>query len=139
MTSNTVNIPKKTEVETLPTFQNTYVEDPAPNEENNSKKKNPAAGKITKNKKKETPSKPRYASRNEVELFTTSWCRYCKDAKKFFESRGIAYAEYDVEKDQAAARRFKKLNKRGGVPFALINGQSISGFRKSVYEAALIK
>jgi len=36
-----------------------------------------------------------------VEIYTTSWCRYCKDTKRYFRSRGISFTEYDVEKDSA--------------------------------------
>ena len=132
--------PKKSEVEKLPTVQSTYVEEPDTNKDNNSKKKKTIPKEIIEEEEKEeTKSKSRYLSRNEVELFTTSWCYYCKKAKKFLESRGVTYTEYDVEKDQSAAKRFKMLNRKGGVPFAIINGQSISGFKESLYEAFLKK
>lgn len=39
----------------------------------------------------------------DVEIYTTSWCRYCRDAKRYFRSRGVAFKEYDVEKDPKAA------------------------------------
>ena len=74
----------------------------------------------------------------KVELYTTSWCPYCKKAANFFRSRGIPFKEYDIEKDKAAARRKKQLDKKGsGVPFALINGKPINGYSKEAYERAL--
>ena len=73
-----------------------------------------------------------------VELFITSWCPYCKKATNFFRSKGIPFKEYDIEKDKAAARRKKQLDKKGsGVPFALINGTPVHGFSKEAYERAL--
>ena len=48
----------------------------------------------------------------KVELYVTSWCRYCKKAKTYFRSRGIPFKEYDIEKDMAAARRKDKLRSR---------------------------
>ena len=73
----------------------------------------------------------------EVELYTTSWCHYCKKAKEFLESEGVTYTEYDVEKDKEAAKRKAELGGGRGVPFAVINGQKIYGFSKSSYERAL--
>jgi glutaredoxin len=72
-----------------------------------------------------------------VELFTTSWCGYCKKAKAYLRSRGVPFTEYDVEQDSVAARRFRILNPRGGVPVVLIGNRQINGFDTAAYEAAL--
>ena len=73
----------------------------------------------------------------EVELYVTSWCPYCKKASEYFRSRGIPFTEYDIEKDKSAARRKKLLTSETGVPFAVINGKPIQGFKKTAYERAL--
>lgn len=73
----------------------------------------------------------------EVELYVTSWCPYCKKASDFFRSRGIPFTEYDIEKDKSAARRKKRLTKETGVPFAVIDGKTIQGFKRAAYERAL--
>ena len=73
----------------------------------------------------------------KVELYITSWCPYCQMAREFFRSRGIPFTEYDIEKDKAAAVRKKRLDKRNGVPFAMINGQGIHGYSPAAYEQAL--
>jgi glutaredoxin len=75
----------------------------------------------------------------KVELYVTSWCPYCKKAIEYFESRDIPYKAYDIEKDENAAKRKKKLDKREGVPFAVINGQSIYGYAPDLYAEALKK
>jgi glutaredoxin len=76
----------------------------------------------------------------KVELYVTSWCPWCKKAVEFFRSRGIPFTEYDVEKDQAAARRHRELaGGRSGVPFAVVNGQRIHGYAPEEYEMALQK
>ena len=72
-----------------------------------------------------------------VEIYSTSWCRYCKDAKRYFQSRGIAFKEYDVEKDRAAAKRLKRYNPRGGVPVTVINGRAIVGYAPAAFARAL--
>jgi glutaredoxin len=74
---------------------------------------------------------------NEVILYATSWCPSCTRARNFFNSRNIDFTEYDVEKDREAAQKFRQLNKQGGVPFVIINGQSILGYSESAYNSAL--
>jgi glutaredoxin len=73
----------------------------------------------------------------DVALYTTSWCPYCRKARDYLRSRGIDFTEYDIEKDKEAAIRKRQLDNRGFVPFAIINGRSISGFSASAYERAL--
>jgi glutaredoxin len=73
----------------------------------------------------------------KVELYITSWCPYCKKAVNFFQSRGIPFTAYDIEKDEKAARRKDQLDINKGVPFAIINGQQIHGFSEESYLKAL--
>jgi glutaredoxin-like YruB-family protein len=73
----------------------------------------------------------------EIEIYTTSWCRYCRDAKNYFRTRGIPFKEYDIEKDSAAARRHKRYNPRGGVPVTVINGRPIVGYAPAAFARAL--
>lgn len=74
---------------------------------------------------------------HRVELYSTSWCPYCKKARDFFRAKGISFTEYDVEKDKDAARRMQQLDGRGSVPFAVIDGRGIHGFSEAAYEKAL--
>ncbi|MBW1841942.1 MAG: glutaredoxin family protein [Deltaproteobacteria bacterium] len=78
-------------------------------------------------------------SRPKVELYTTSWCIYCKKARDFFQLRGISFTEYDIEKDKHAALRKNRLDTKNGVPFAIINGYRVHGFSEADYEKALQK
>ncbi len=73
----------------------------------------------------------------KVELYSTAWCVYCRKAREFFQSRGIAFIEYDIEKDEDAARRKNQLTDRRGVPFVVINGTGIYGFNQGAYIRAL--
>lgn len=76
-------------------------------------------------------------SQAEVELYTTSWCHYCKEARAFFNGRGVPFSEYDIEIDAEAAVRKQEIDGRPGVPLALVNGQAIHGFLPQAYEQAL--
>lgn len=78
-------------------------------------------------------------NRPAVELYVTSWCRYCKKAKAFFRSRGIRFIEYDVERNPAAARRMRQMTSSSGVPFAVINGRAVQGYSEAAYKKALQK
>lgn len=73
-----------------------------------------------------------------VELFTTSWCPYCKKAEEFFKAKGVTYTAYDIEKDPDAAQRKEILDSQKGVPFAIINDRMIHGFSEEVYQRALL-
>jgi len=71
----------------------------------------------------------------KVEIYTTSWCPYCKQAKAYLDSRGISYTEYDVEKSPEALRRRNELSPDRKVPVAVINGRVIRGFSSKTYDA----
>ena len=77
------------------------------------------------------PKKPK------VELYTTSWCPWCKKAKAFFRSKGILFVEYDIEKNKEAARRKAQIDPQKGVPFVVINGKGIHGYNERAYNIAL--
>jgi len=72
-----------------------------------------------------------------VELYSASWCGFCKKAKSFFQSKGVPVTEYDIDKDKEAASRLKAIDSSMAIPYALVNGQPIRGYDELVYEAAL--
>ena len=91
-----------------------------------------------------TPKKNEYNNRkrkskstNSVEIFTTSWCGYCRKAISFLRSNGISFQQYDIEKNKKASARMKALGGSGGVPFAIINGNIVRGFSREKYRQAL--
>ena len=74
---------------------------------------------------------------DKVEIYTTSWCGYCRQAIAFLRSNRIKFDQYDIEKDLKAAAAMKALGGTGGVPFAIINGKPILGFSTDAYKQAL--
>ncbi len=87
-----------------------------------------------------SPSSSKQSVKSQrVELYVTSWCPYCKNAKDFFRSKGIPVTVYDIEKDKKAAARKKKLDASSGVPFAVVNGVKIHGYSPEQYAEALKK
>jgi glutaredoxin len=85
----------------------------------------------------DTVQKNTWVKKPKVEVYITSWCPWCKKAKAFFRSRGIAFVEYDIEKDKEAARRKAQIDRQQGVPFAVINGIGINGYNETAYINAL--
>jgi glutaredoxin len=68
-----------------------------------------------------------------VVLYTTAWCGYCKRARQYLNTRGIAFVERDIEKD-ASANRAHKLAGGKGVPLLVRGGDSLSGFSAAGYD-----
>jgi mycoredoxin len=65
-----------------------------------------------------------------IVVYTTSWCRDCRAAKKFLDARGIAYEEIDIEKNPEAAQIVMSLNEgMRKVPTLDVEGTIVSGDR----------
>jgi glutaredoxin len=121
------NIKQPVIIKRLPTYQDNFRDN-----------ENTASKQPSDNNSSNNPTNTRETySEADVKLYVTSWCPYCKKASEFFRSRGIPFTEFDIEKDKRAARRKKRLTKENGVPFVIINGQPIHGFKRSAYERAL--
>lgn len=69
-------------------------------------------------------------SGNKVVMYSTSWCGYCKKARQYFKSKGIAFKEYDIEKNKKAKRKYDRLGGQG-VPLILVGKKSMRGFSVS--------
>ena len=68
-----------------------------------------------------------------VVMYSTSWCGYCKQARRYFQHNNIAFAEYDVEKSDKGKRDYKKMNGRG-VPIILVGDKRMNGFSPGAFE-----
>jgi glutaredoxin len=70
----------------------------------------------------------------DVVLYSAQWCGYCRKARTYFQSQGIAFKEYDVEKSAQGRRDYRALNARG-VPVILIGRQRMNGFSVEAFSA----
>lgn len=68
---------------------------------------------------------PQYSG--TVDIFVTSWCGYCKKLEQFFDSKGIRYTAFDIEKDSNAHKQYKELGGRG-VPLTRIGSSVVRGY-----------
>ena len=71
-----------------------------------------------------------------VVLYATDWCGYCKQTKRFLDSKGIAFKEFDIEKDAEARKVYEALGGRG-IPVLDVNGTLIRGYEPEAILAAL--
>ena len=64
---------------------------------------------------------------NNVVLYATSWCGYCKKTRALLTEQHVQYTEYDVEKSESARRQYEQLNIRG-VPVLDVRGLIVGGY-----------
>jgi glutaredoxin len=69
-----------------------------------------------------------------VVMYSTSWCGYCKKAKRYFRTNGIAFTEYDIENDRRAKSRYDRMGARG-VPVILVGKKRMNGFSEAGFKA----
>ena len=79
---------------------------------------------------------------DEVTIYGTSWCHFCKAARAFLEARHVPFVDVDIEADARAAAEMKaKLRaagiRFGGVPVLDVRGRLIEGFDKKRLVEAL--
>lgn len=63
----------------------------------------------------------------KVIMYSTSWCGYCKKAKRYFKKNNIPFTEYDIETNSKARRQYKKMGATG-VPVILVGKKRMNGF-----------
>lgn len=71
-----------------------------------------------------------------VVLYATDWCGYCKQTRRFLDSKGIPFKEYDIEKSAEGRKAYEALGGRG-IPMIDVNGTIIRGFSEEAILAAL--
>ncbi len=82
------------------------------------------------------------ANKAVVTVYGASWCGACKAAKQYLSRRKIPYAEFDIEKDERAARALAEKAARLGVsadriPVIEVQGRLLIGFDEKRLEAVL--
>lgn len=65
---------------------------------------------------------------DEIELFSTPSCPYCRSAKDYLSRRGLSFRAYDVSHDQQALQRMLSLSGRAIVPTIRVGEEVLVGF-----------
>lgn len=72
----------------------------------------------------------------KVDIYTSSSCVYCHEAKEFFQENNIDFTEYNISDDIEARKTLMKKGYRS-VPLIVIDGEEILGFDKDEIEQKL--
>ena len=64
----------------------------------------------------------------EIKIYTTNWCSYCDLAKRFFDEKGWAYEEINIEELGWDRSKLLDVGKSTTVPQIVIDGLAIGGY-----------
>ena len=67
-----------------------------------------------------------------VTIYTTEWCWVCQRAKAFFRQNGVPFHEWDVEKTDYGAAKFRQLG-GSGVPVITVGKEKMMGFDANAF------
>ena len=62
-------------------------------------------------------------------LYSATWCRDCREAKKFLEKHQITYTEIDIENTPGAADELIRHVGKRAIPQFVLNGKWIQPYR----------
>ncbi len=68
------------------------------------------------------------------QLFTASWCGFCRKAEAYLAGKGISYTEHDIETPDGMAALVRAGGGRG-VPILAWRGKRVQGFSETSYDA----
>lgn len=74
---------------------------------------------------------------HSVTVYSTPTCPYCVMAKNYFKQNNVQYTDFDVSRDQNAAREMVDKTGQMGVPVIDIDGKIIVGFQPEVFQELL--
>lgn len=78
------------------------------------------------------------AAVGDVVLYSAVWCAYCKKAKAYLGSKGIAYQEIDID-TSAGMAAFAQVGGGKGIPLLVTASQRIQGFSTASYDGLFSK
>ena len=64
-----------------------------------------------------------------VLVYSSSWCRDCREAKRFLERHQISYTEIDIENSPGAAQEVIHHVGKRAVPQFVVDGKWIQPYR----------
>ena len=64
----------------------------------------------------------------EVKIYSTNWCPYCANTKRFLDEKGIEYEEINIEAEGMSRENLEKLTGGRTVPQIVIDGNPIGGY-----------
>ncbi len=62
-------------------------------------------------------------------VYSATWCRDCREAKRFLEKHRIAYTEIDIETNPGAAEEVIRHVGKRAIPQFVVDGKWIQPYR----------
>ncbi len=87
-------------------------------------------------KKTSQTSGPKIQTRKFVRIYTSEDCKYCDQAKAFFEKNNVRFEEIKLEDDPSFSEYSEKYGKLG-IPVIEIEDRIIVGFNKALLKKIL--
>ena len=72
-----------------------------------------------------------------VTIYSTPTCPYCRQAKDYLTSKGIAFTELNVATDLDARNAMVQRSGQLGVPVIEVDGQIVVGFNRGKLDELL--
>jgi mycoredoxin len=70
-----------------------------------------------------------YYHQMNIVVYSTPWCRDCREAKRFLDEHKLPYTDIDIESDShAAAELVRNVGKRA-IPQFVIDGEWVQPYR----------
>ena len=65
----------------------------------------------------------------ELTLYSASWCRDCREAKRFLQKHNIPYQEIDIEATPGAGEEVLRNVGKRAIPQFVIDGKWVQPYR----------
>ena len=63
-----------------------------------------------------------------VKIYSTNWCPYCANTKRFLDEKGIKYEEINIEAEGMSREDLEKITGGRTVPQIVIDENPIGGY-----------
>ncbi|AXC09536.1 glutaredoxin [Acidisarcina polymorpha] len=65
----------------------------------------------------------------QLTLYSASWCRDCREAKRFLDLHRVVYTEIDIESTPGAAEEVLRNVGKRAIPQFVIDGEWVQPYR----------
>lgn len=65
--------------------------------------------------------------RDVINLYTATWCGYCKHLKESLDASGVPYLDHDVETSEEG-KRYSDSHHFDGVPVTVVGHETVEGY-----------
>lgn len=67
----------------------------------------------------------------KVVVYSSPTCPYCKKAKDYLNSKGIAFEDVNVAEDRSRLKEMMDISHQRGVPVIVVDNDMVIGFDES--------